>query len=270
MKIYLMTDMEGCAGILNSVDWVLPQGRWYAKGLSILTGEANAVIAGLFEGGADEVVVFDGHGPGGLDPLALDPRAQLVRGPLDYPLCLDGSFAGACWVGQHAKAGTPYSHLSHTGGFNRVDESINGISIGEYGAVALCAREGGVPCIFAGGEEALAREAEALTPGVVTVSVKRGLLADGLDHLSAEEYAQAKLGAIHLSHAEACRRLAAGSAAAMRQLRQEPMTFRHPELKPPYVRVARYRAQGGKPPYTVRAEHPSSVIGVLNAPLVPA
>lgn len=267
MKIYLMTDMEGCAGILNAADWVLPQGRWYEKGRAILTDETNAVIAGLVEGGADDVVGFDGHGAGGIDPLALDPRAQLIRGSLDYPLGLDNSYAGACWVGQHAKAGTPYSHLTHTGGFNRIDETINGISVGEYGTVALCAWEAGVPCIFAGGEEAFAREAEALTPGVVTVSVKRGLMADGLDHLSTEEYSQAKLGAIHLSHREACNRLKTGAKLAACKLREKPDRFRFPAIKPPFVRVAKYRAQRGNPPYTVRAEHPSSVVELLNMPL---
>lgn len=267
MKIYLMTDMEGCAGILNSVDWVLPGGRWYEKGCSILTGETNAVIAGLIDGGADEVVVFDGHGAGGIDPLLLDSRAQLMRGPFDYPLGLDKSFSGVCWVGQHAKAGTPHSHLTHTGGFNRIDESINGISVGEYGAVAFCAWELGVPCIFAGGEEAFAREAETLTPGIVTVSVKRGLMADSLEHLSTEDYARAKLGAIHLSHRQACHRLTVGAKLAMYKLRDKPDIFRYPGINPPFVRVAKYRAQRGNPPYTVKAEHPSSIIALLNKPL---
>ena len=32
MKIMLMTDMEGCAGILNLEEWVRPQSRYYDKG----------------------------------------------------------------------------------------------------------------------------------------------------------------------------------------------------------------------------------------------
>lgn len=269
MKFYVMTDMEGCAGMLNSADWVLPSGRWYEQGRQLLTGETSAVISGLFDGGATEVVVFDGHGAGGLDPLTLDPRAQLIRGPVGYPLGLDASFAGACWVGQHAKAGTPYSHLTHTQGFAWIDDSVNGLSIGEYGEVALCAMEAGVPCVFAGGEEAFTQEAQALTPGVVTVSVKRGLLPDGLEHLDAESYARAKLGALHLSPQEARARLRAGAAEAARKREENPGAFSYPGLRPPYTRIVKVRSIKGAPPYTARADHPSSIAALLNQPLQP-
>ncbi len=56
-----MTDVEGCAGILNFNDWCAPGGRYYEKGKAILTGEVNAAVQGFFAGGATEVVVFDGH-----------------------------------------------------------------------------------------------------------------------------------------------------------------------------------------------------------------
>ena len=71
MKIMIMTDMEGCAGILNHDDWVMPEGRYYEKGKRLLTEEVNAALAGFFEAGAGEVVVVDGHGYGGIDPELL-------------------------------------------------------------------------------------------------------------------------------------------------------------------------------------------------------
>lgn len=37
MKILIMTDMEGVAGILNHADWVVPAGRSYDKGMRLLT-----------------------------------------------------------------------------------------------------------------------------------------------------------------------------------------------------------------------------------------
>jgi len=43
MKIYLMTDMEGVAGILNHDDWVLPTGRFYDQGRRLLAEEVNMV-----------------------------------------------------------------------------------------------------------------------------------------------------------------------------------------------------------------------------------
>ena len=127
MKIMIMTDMEGCAGILNHDDWVTPEGRYYEKGQRFLTGEVNAAVAGFFEAGATEVVIIDGHGYGGIDPELLDERASLSRGapkPV-WPWGLDKTFAGMAFVGQHAKAGTPYSHITHTGWFNCIDTTVN-------------------------------------------------------------------------------------------------------------------------------------------------
>ncbi|NQT13076.1 MAG: M55 family metallopeptidase [Planctomycetes bacterium] len=153
MKLMIMTDMEGVAGILNHEDWVRLSSRFYDKGLRLVAGEVNAAVDGFFTGGAKEVIVYDGHGAGGIDPELLDPRAQLIRGVCSpvFPWGLDRTFAGLAVVGQHAKAGTPFSHITHTGSFNCIDESINGVSIGEYGELALCAMELGIPTILACG-----------------------------------------------------------------------------------------------------------------------
>ena len=120
-----------------------------------------------------------------------------------WPWGLDTSFDGLAFVGQHAKAGTPFSHITHTQAFTYIDLRVNDISIGEYGQLALCASELHVPTILACGERALALEAESLTPGVVTVSVKRGLLPDGLDDVDADAYGRAKLSAEHQASEEA-------------------------------------------------------------------
>ena len=148
MKIYIMTDMEGCAGILNHDEWVLGTGRFYDKGRRILTEEVNAAVEGFLQGGADEIMVVDGHGAGGIDPLLLHPAARLAGGGAPaptFPFFLDASFDAAACVGQHAKAGTPRSHITHTEWFNWIDLSVNGRSIGEYGTIALSAMELGLP-----------------------------------------------------------------------------------------------------------------------------
>ena len=137
---------------------------------------------------------------------------------------------------------------------------MNGLSIGEYGQLALCGAELGVPAIFAGGEQALCEEATALTPGVVTVAVKRGLLKDGLDHLTEKEYRAAKLAAVHLSPIEARQRIQAGAQAAAKKLSQNPAAFRPPVLSAPYVR--RERCRGGVAEKI--SEHPTSLIALFN------
>lgn len=261
-----MTDMEGCAGVLNHDDWVMPESRYYEKGKRFLTEEVNAAVTGFFEAGADEVVVVDGHGFGGIDPELLDKRALLSRGVTKpvWPWGLDKTFAGLAFVGQHAKAGTPYSHITHSGWFDRIDVTINNISIGEYGEVALCAMELGIPAILACGEHALAAEAAALTPGVVTVSVKQGILPDGLDALDCDAYRKAKLSAIHQSPLKARELIKEGAFNALMKLNHNPGKFTYPKLSPPYVREMKLRANGDLPATTRRYEHPDSIIGLLN------
>ena len=272
MKIMIMTDMEGVAGILNHDDWVRPEGRYYFQGQRLLTMEVNAAVDGLCKGGATEIVVVDGHGFGGITPELLDERAQLLRGAPRpaWPWALDCSFDGVVCVGQHAKAGTPYSHITHTGWFDVIDMSVNGISIGEYGQFVLCAMELGVPAILACGEQAIVEEASALTPGVIGVGVKRGVLADGLDHLDAEAYRAAKLSAVHIAPLRARKMIRAGALAAMKKLRRNPTAFRYPVLKPPFVRILRVRDTGKSGASIAVDRHPSSFIALMNmAPAFP-
>lgn len=272
MKILIMTDMEGCAGILNFKDWVEPTGRYYEKGRRFLTNETNAAINGFFAGGAAEVVVLDGHGFGGIDPEFLDERALLRRGHSEkvWPWGLDKTFSAIAFVGQHAKAGTPYSHLTHTGWPNVIDYRINDLSVGEYGMLALCAMELGVPTILACGEKALCEEAEALTPGVITVSVKTGLLPDdGFRNSTMEEYEAAKLSALHISPSKAVKLIREGALKAINKLKAEPCSFHYPKLSPPYRTVVEYRAYTARntEACTKTAEHPSSIIELMNTPL---
>ena len=268
MKIIIMTDMEGCAGTLNFEDWCFSEGRYYDKGKRLLTGEVNAAVAGLAAGGATEVLVLDGHGSGGIDPEILDERALLSRGHADpaWPWTMDATFDGLAFVGQHAKAGTPYSHLTHTQNLTYIDLAINGVSIGEYGMLALCAMELGVPTILACGEQALAEEAEALTPGVVTAVVKRGLLPDGLEDLDTAAYYKAKLSGVHVAPERARLLIREAARAAAEKLRADPSAFSYPKLTPPYVRTTRFRRKDDSPPWTARDEHPESIAALLNMP----
>ena len=51
MRLFLITDMEGCAGVLNSTDWCFPGGRCYETGRMLLTEEVNAAVRGFLEHG---------------------------------------------------------------------------------------------------------------------------------------------------------------------------------------------------------------------------
>lgn len=267
MKIMIMTDMEGVAGVLNHDDWVQPSGRFYEKGMRLLTGEVNAAVCGLAQAGVEEIVVVDGHGAGGIDPELLDLRALLQRGRCEpiWPWGLDRTFDALAFVGQHAKAGTPYSHITHTQWFDHRDLRLNGRSIGEYGQLALCAMELGVPTILACGEQALCDEATALTPGVETVAVKRGLLPDGLDDLDTDAYRLAKLSALHLSPEAVRERIRDGAIKAVERLRRGPCAFRYPTLPPPFRLECDLRRDGDRPARSLVSHHPDSIIALMNA-----
>lgn len=80
MRIYLMTDLEGVAGVRNFEEWTGPGKPYYALAQKLLTREVNAAIDGFFAGGTEFVLVEDGHGPGATDITRLDPRVELLRG----------------------------------------------------------------------------------------------------------------------------------------------------------------------------------------------
>lgn len=245
MKIYLMTDLEGVAGVLDQERCCKFGGVYYQRSRELLTREVNAAVRGFFNGGADAVEVQIGHNYDSIVPELLDERAVLYNGntkPI-WPWNLDKSFDALAFVGQHAKAGSSYSHLAHTGNKRTLDQRVNGLSIGEYGMFALCAMELGIPTIFAAGEEALCREAEALTPGVVTVAGKRGVIADdgSSAQMDFQQYCRANLSARHEPIAKVHAMLEAGAEKAVRKLFSEPESFHYPELKAPYYMVREYR-----------------------------
>ena len=265
MKIYLMTDLEGVAGVIDFENWCFPDGRYYEDGRRLLTLEVNAAVDGFLAGGATEIVVADGHGYGAVNIELLDPRAKLMRGwPTGYPLLLDKTYDALAFVGQHAKAGTEFAHLAHTGDVDAIDWSINGISIGELGKTAMCASELGIRTIFASGDEALTKEAQALLPGIETVSVKTGTTPGKGDELPYLAYQKRNTSAIHLQPVKAREQIRSGALKAVQRAQKEK--FGLIPLKPPFERVVVFRSDRMNPVGTYRHTHPDSVSALLNTP----
>jgi len=278
MKLYVVTDLEGVAGVRDfyeagvlspkdSLDWDGPRTP-HPRAKALLAAEANAAVDGFFEGGATEILVEDGHGPGGLIPEMLDSRVEYVRGGAGWPGVFDGTFDAVAVVGQHAKSGTPYGHLAHTQSMRWLDLSVNGVSVGEFGQIAMCGIELGVPCIFGSGDEAFAAEARDLVPGIEAVAVKRGLQPATGDDLAREDYARSTAGAIHLHPVKARRLIREGALRAIRRLKKGD--FDRIVLTPPFERVVKLRPSADNPNWTISREtHRSSVIALMNMPLSP-
>lgn len=273
MRVYIMTDLEGVAGVLDSRNWCLEDSRYYQQARELLTLEANAAVEGFLAAGAQEIVVADGHGPGAIVPGLLHPAAELVRywpPERPYPFSMDErKFDVAAWVGQHPKAGTVGGHLCHTGSMIVRDFSINGVSVGEFGKLVLCAGELGIRAIFASGCEAFTREAREFVPGIETVAVKRGLQTDPGNNLPEAAYRRHNEPAIHLQPQEARRRIRAGAQRALERAKKED--FGLVRMPPPYRSTMVLRSTDMLPPRVRRDEHPTSVIALLNkqGPFVP-
>src|SRR5580658_6078190 len=81
LKVLISADMEGVAGVTNWKIDSQPAARDYAQMRRLMTNEVNAAVTAAFDAGATEVTVADSHGDfANLDPEALDPRCNLVRG----------------------------------------------------------------------------------------------------------------------------------------------------------------------------------------------
>ncbi len=178
MKVYLSSDMEGTAGI---VDWeqCLGPGPEFEIGRRLLLDEVNAAIDGAIAGGATEVLVNDSHSVmRNLPPASLHGRASYLSGrskPSYMMQGLDGSFDAIFFVSYHGSAGTR-SVLSHT--YNPAAVAavrLNGTVTGEAGVNALVAAQYGVPVVLLTGDDVTAREAAPFLSGATCVVVKESV-----------------------------------------------------------------------------------------------
>jgi len=126
----------------------------------------------------------------------------------------------------------------------------------------------GIPTILACGEKAFKEEAEAFTPGVITVAAKEGLLPDcGYPDATSEKYSVAKLSAAHLSPLKAIELIKEGAREAVELLKSSPETFKYSaNISEPYKRVTEFRASKAekKTVFSCVTEHPNSIIDLLN------
>ena len=179
MDVLISVDMEGVAGVATRRQ-TLPDGSDYPVARALMTAEANAAIAGAFDGGATSVVVNDSHGP--MDNLIgeqLDPRAEYVVGapkPLDMVQEVTPQTGVVLFVGYHAGAADPTGVLAHTySGATFADVRLNGRPISEAELNGLMAAAAGVPVGLVTGDDVICAVAEKVFPGVVTVAVKSAL-----------------------------------------------------------------------------------------------
>src|ERR671938_1421210 len=184
MRVHVISDMEGVAGILRWEQVVAGQAM-YEEGRKLYTAEINAAVRGAKAAGATEIVVMDCHGAGegwsfnSLIPEELDPACEFVvqNEWTEYTGFLEEGVDAALFVAMHAMAGTRDGVLAHTvSGSQWWRLRFNGVEVGETGINAALCGTWGCPVLLVTGDKASCREGRRLLgEGLTTVAGKKGL-----------------------------------------------------------------------------------------------
>ena len=182
-KIMVRCDIEGVTGVV-SYQQAEPGKPEYAFGHRMFMSDLLALLEGLREGGADEVVVYDEHYYGrniDLDALPAFATAICGKPPYrpDWAGGLDASFTGVVLLGFHAKSGTEGGLLPHSYELDIRELRLNGTSVGEIGMEAAIAGDFDLPVLMVVGDSAGVAEADSLLPGTAGVVVKEALGGTG-------------------------------------------------------------------------------------------
>jgi D-amino peptidase len=176
-KVFISADMEGIWGVVHT-NQTSSDSSEYGAARKWMAEDVNAVIEGLFDAGAAEVVVNDSHASmRNIQADALNPKASLISGspkPLSMMQGIDASYDAVVFVGYHSRAGTAPAVMDHTisgGSIHAI--RVNGQELPEMGLNAAIAGYYKVPVILLTGDTETCAQASALFgPGVVTAAVK--------------------------------------------------------------------------------------------------
>jgi D-amino peptidase len=172
-RIFLITDAEGVGGVCRQ-EQTEPKDPELRQ---LLTGEINAAVEGFLAGGADEVVVWDGHdGSQTLSTLTIHPKARLVMGALPASMLMERHWSAVAYVGQHSKANVRAGIMAHSYSSLGIQNMLlNGKPVGEIDVIAAMAGQFGTPAIMLSGDQAAANELHEIVPTAEVAVVKEGL-----------------------------------------------------------------------------------------------
>ena len=181
--IFLITDAEGVGGVCRQ-EQTEPKDPEMRQ---LLTGEINAAVEGFLAGGADEVIVWDGHdGSQTLSTLTIHPKAKLVMGGLGPSMMLERRYSAVAYVGQHSKANVRGGIMAHSYSSLGIQNMLlNGKPVGEIDVIAAMAGHFATPVIMLSGDAAAVSELKEIVPGAEMAAVKEGFGRYGCVSLSA-------------------------------------------------------------------------------------
>src|SRR5258708_5520367 len=182
--VFLITDAEGVAGVCRQAQ-TDPKDQEMRQ---LLAGEINAAVDGLYDGGADDVIVWDGHdGSQSLSALTIHPHAKLIIGDLGVAMTLERNYAAIAFVGQHARANRKGGIMAHSYSSLGIQTMLmNGKPVGEIETRAALAGAFNTPVIFLSGDRAAADDLHDIVPDAELAVVKEGFSNYACQTLSAE------------------------------------------------------------------------------------
>jgi D-amino peptidase len=171
--IFLITDAEGVGGVCRQ-EQTEPKDQEMRQ---LLTGEINAAVDGFLAGGADEVIVWDGHdGSQTLSTLTIHPKARLLMGGFGPAMMMDRHFSAVAYVGQHSKANIRGGIMAHSYSSLGIQNMLmNGKPVGEIDVIAAMAGHFATPVIMLSGDQAAASELHEIVPDAELAVVKEGI-----------------------------------------------------------------------------------------------
>ncbi|MEU3308740.1 M55 family metallopeptidase [Nocardiopsis sp. NPDC055551] len=176
MKILISADMEGATGVTWPADCEPGTEQWQ-RCRGMFTSDVNAAIAGLFDGGATEVLVNEAHSTmRNLLLEELDERASMITGRHKELSMIEGvqtgDVDGIVFLGYHCGAGDD-GVLAHTYLPNAITGVwLDGEPASEGRLNAAVVAEYGTPVILVTGDDRACEDAESYAPFARTVAVK--------------------------------------------------------------------------------------------------
>lgn len=181
-RFLVAVDLEGVHGVVGVPYDSLHTGKPdYEKAIKNAEKEVNAVVKGLFDGGAELVAVWDNHWKGenmnfsNLDGRIIRvsntprPRYERISFAKNY------NFDAMLLVGYHAKEGSVGGVLAHSYSSIAIQYyKINGKQVGEVDIDSFVAAEHGFATVFVSSDDVCVAQAKEIYPDMETVVTKYG------------------------------------------------------------------------------------------------
>ena len=220
VRVLVYYDMEGLAGLSDWHGIFYRYTEPYVLAQKFLAADVNAVVDGLFAGGATQVNVVDSHGSGNPEPDLpldkLDSRARPVIRDMPFEsysgLLEPAAYEAIVAVGMHGKTGSG-GFAAHTYGLGK-EIIFNGQSTSETELIAYSWGRVGVPVIMVTGDDTTKADLKQM-PWIEFVVVKTSLSSTSVELRSIDK--------VHREMREAAKRAVINRARMKAMALTEPI-----------------------------------------------